>query len=48
VNVIQTHVLRLRRRLEPDRPARARSGLLVPVGDGYALRAPAAAVAPGE
>src|SRR4051794_13334864 len=31
VNVIQTHVLRLRRRLEPDRPTRVRSGLLVQV-----------------
>ncbi|GIJ72859.1 AfsR/SARP family transcriptional regulator [Virgisporangium ochraceum] len=44
VNVIQTHVLRLRRQLEPDRPSRGRSGVLVQVGDGYALRAPTAAV----
>jgi DNA-binding SARP family transcriptional activator/Tfp pilus assembly protein PilF len=44
VNVIQTHVLRLRRRLEPDRPSRARSEFLVQIGDGYALRTTAAAI----
>ncbi|GAB7051742.1 AfsR/SARP family transcriptional regulator [Catenuloplanes indicus] len=41
VNVLQTYVKHLRRRLEPDRPARSRSLLLPHVGDGYALRATA-------
>ncbi|MDR7274836.1 BTAD domain-containing putative transcriptional regulator [Catenuloplanes atrovinosus] len=41
VNVLQTYVKHLRRRLEPDRPARSRSALLPHVGDGYALRATA-------
>jgi DNA-binding SARP family transcriptional activator len=40
-NVIQTHVARLRRLLEPERAAHARSELLPAVGDGYALRVPA-------
>ncbi|WP_422739636.1 AfsR/SARP family transcriptional regulator [Micromonospora sp. WMMD729] len=44
VNVIQTYVKRLRRSLEPERPPRAPSGLLVRVGDGYALRIGADAV----
>ncbi|WP_033337467.1 tetratricopeptide repeat protein [Catenuloplanes japonicus] len=38
VNVLQTYVKHLRRRLEPDRPARSRSTLLPHIGDGYALR----------
>ncbi|QKV96980.1 tetratricopeptide repeat protein [Streptomyces sp. NA02950] len=40
VNLIQTYVRRLRRLLEPARPARAPSVLLPRVGDGYALRVP--------
>ncbi|MEN3361365.1 MAG: hypothetical protein V7637_5347 [Mycobacteriales bacterium] len=40
-NVIQTHVARLRRLLEPGRPSHARSDLLPAVGDGYALQLPA-------
>jgi len=43
-NVIQTHVKHLRRLLEPDRPARARSTVLRQVGDGYALHIPTMAV----
>lgn len=39
VNVVQTYVKRLRRLLEPDRPARSVCALLPSVGDGYALRA---------
>ncbi|MEO3752086.1 BTAD domain-containing putative transcriptional regulator [Streptomyces sp. B6B3] len=42
VNVIQTHVKHLRRLLEPDRPARARSGVLPHRDGGYALRTDAA------
>ncbi|WP_456237641.1 BTAD domain-containing putative transcriptional regulator [Actinoplanes oryzae] len=37
-NVLQTHVKRLRRLLEPDRPPRSRSAVLPHIGDGYALR----------
>jgi DNA-binding SARP family transcriptional activator len=44
VNIIQTHVTRLRRRLEPDRPSWARTGVVAQVGDGYALRAEGVAV----
>ncbi|WP_370364524.1 BTAD domain-containing putative transcriptional regulator [Catenulispora sp. GP43] len=40
VNVIQTYVKRLRRLLEPARPARASSALLPTVGSGYVLRPP--------
>ncbi|NEW69191.1 AfsR/SARP family transcriptional regulator [Streptomyces rhizosphaericus] len=40
VNLIQTYVKRLRRLLEPTRPARTPSALLPRVGDGYALRVP--------
>ena len=40
VNVIQTYVKRLRRLLEPARPARASSALLPAVGSGYVLRPP--------
>jgi DNA-binding SARP family transcriptional activator len=40
-NMIQTYLKRLRRLLEPDRLARARSTILPTVGDGYALRLPA-------
>ncbi len=42
VNVIQTHVKHLRRLLEPDRPARARSGVLPHRDGGYAIRVGAA------
>ncbi|MFI5841945.1 tetratricopeptide repeat protein [Catenuloplanes sp. NPDC051500] len=38
VNVLQTYVKHLRRRLEPGRPSRSRSALLPHIGDGYALR----------
>jgi DNA-binding SARP family transcriptional activator/Flp pilus assembly protein TadD len=38
VNVLQTYVKHLRRRLEPGRTARSRSALLPHIGDGYALR----------
>jgi DNA-binding SARP family transcriptional activator/Tfp pilus assembly protein PilF len=44
VNVIQTHVTRLRRRLEPQRPSWARASVVAQVGDGYALRAEGVAV----
>ncbi|MBI0384003.1 winged helix-turn-helix domain-containing protein, partial [Streptomyces albiflaviniger] len=44
VNLIQTYVKRLRRLLEPARPARTPSALLPRVGDGYALRVPQDAV----
>jgi DNA-binding SARP family transcriptional activator len=37
-NVIHTYVRHLRRRLEPDRPARRPSTVLASVGNGYALR----------
>lgn len=40
VPALRTHVAQLRRALEPDRAARARSTVLVSVGDGYALRLP--------
>ncbi|MEV4415165.1 BTAD domain-containing putative transcriptional regulator [Catellatospora sp. NPDC049609] len=43
-NVIQSYVLRLRRLLEPDRPARTPSAVLRKVGDGYRLCLPSAAV----
>ncbi len=43
-NVIQTHVARLRRLLEPGRPSHARSALLPAVGDGYALQVPAESI----
>ncbi|WP_063734897.1 AfsR/SARP family transcriptional regulator [Streptomyces sp. RTd22] len=39
VGAVQTFVGALRRALEPDRPPRARSRLLVTEGPGYALRA---------
>jgi DNA-binding SARP family transcriptional activator/tetratricopeptide (TPR) repeat protein len=39
-NVIQTHVKHLRRTLDPDRHAYARSSSLSTVGEGYALRVP--------
>jgi len=38
VNVVQTHVKRLRRALEPERSARAPSAVLPSVDHGYALR----------
>ncbi|WBB62486.1 tetratricopeptide repeat protein [Streptomyces sp. WMMC500] len=41
-NLIQTYVKRLRRLLEPDRPARTASALLPRVGEGYALHVPEA------
>jgi DNA-binding SARP family transcriptional activator/tetratricopeptide (TPR) repeat protein len=44
VNVIQTHVKHLRQLLEPERAARTPGGVLVTVGDGYALRLPAGQV----
>lgn len=44
VNVIQSHVTKLRRVLEPDRPPRAPSAVLPAVGDGYALHVPPDAV----
>ncbi|MFF5204382.1 BTAD domain-containing putative transcriptional regulator [Streptosporangium sp. NPDC000396] len=37
-NIVQTYLKRLRRLLDPDRPARS-PGLLPRVGDGYALQA---------
>lgn len=40
-NVIQTHLKHLRRALDPDRHAYARSPNIPTVGDGYALRLPA-------
>ncbi|BCJ75334.1 SARP family transcriptional regulator [Catellatospora sp. IY07-71] len=43
-NVIQTYVLRLRRLLEPGRPARAASTVLRKAGDGYRLCLPTTAV----
>ncbi len=39
-NIIQTHVKHLRRVLDPDRHAYARSPSIPTVGDGYALRVP--------
>jgi DNA-binding SARP family transcriptional activator/tetratricopeptide (TPR) repeat protein len=39
-NIIQTHVKHLRRTLDPDRHAYARSPSLPTVGEGYALRVP--------
>jgi DNA-binding SARP family transcriptional activator/Flp pilus assembly protein TadD len=39
-NVIQTHVKHLRRALDPDRHAYARSPNIPKIGDGYALRLP--------
>ncbi|WP_407562820.1 AfsR/SARP family transcriptional regulator [Streptomyces sp. 184] len=47
-NLIQTYVKRLRRLLEPDRPARTASELLPRVGEGYALRVPTAGGADGD
>src|SRR4051812_29470660 len=41
VNVIQTHVKRLRRLLEPGRAAHSRSEVLPHQGDGYRLGVPA-------
>jgi DNA-binding SARP family transcriptional activator len=38
VNIVQTYIKRLRRLLEPERPARAACSLLPSVGGGYALR----------
>ncbi|BCY13378.1 tetratricopeptide repeat protein [Actinoplanes sp. L3-i22] len=40
VNVIQTHVKRLRRLLEPDRAPHSRSAVLPYLGDGYRLGVP--------
>ncbi|WP_161962358.1 AfsR/SARP family transcriptional regulator [Nocardioides speluncae] len=40
-NVVQTYIKRLRRALEPGRPARAPSAVLPGVADGYCLRADA-------
>ncbi|TDV52496.1 AfsR/SARP family transcriptional regulator [Actinophytocola oryzae] len=39
-NIIQTHVKHLRRMLDPERDAYARSQSLPTVGEGYALRVP--------
>ncbi|MCU7821282.1 AfsR/SARP family transcriptional regulator [Kitasatospora sp. DSM 101779] len=44
VNVIQTHVKHLRKLLEPERPPRAPSSVLLSVGDGYLLPTEACAV----
>jgi DNA-binding SARP family transcriptional activator len=44
IGALRTHVAALRGVLEPDRSARAPARILVSVGDGYALRVPAAAV----
>ncbi|MFJ9564556.1 BTAD domain-containing putative transcriptional regulator [Streptomyces fuscichromogenes] len=41
---LQAHVSHLRRRVEPEREARARGGVIVSEGAGYALRLPADAV----
>jgi DNA-binding SARP family transcriptional activator/pSer/pThr/pTyr-binding forkhead associated (FHA) protein len=41
---LQTYVTRLRRTLEPDRPAGEAPEVLVTVGDGYVLRLPASAL----
>ena len=41
---LQTYVTRLRRALEPDRPAGEAPAVLVTVGDGYVLRLPASAL----
>ncbi|MFD8304018.1 BTAD domain-containing putative transcriptional regulator [Streptomyces sp. NPDC059690] len=41
VSVLRTYVSRLRRLLEPDRPADGAPRLVVSLGDGYALRAAA-------
>ncbi|WP_405843725.1 AfsR/SARP family transcriptional regulator [Streptomyces sp. NBC_01518] len=38
VAVVRTYISRLRRLLEPERPPGRPSGLLVSIGDGYALR----------
>jgi DNA-binding SARP family transcriptional activator len=40
INIIQTHVKHLRRVLDPDRQAYARSLSIPTIGDGYALRVP--------
>ncbi len=40
IAALRTHVTQLRRTLEPERPARGPSTVLVTVGDGYALRVP--------
>ncbi|MFE9574846.1 BTAD domain-containing putative transcriptional regulator [Nocardia sp. NPDC006044] len=40
IAALRTHVAQLRRILEPDRPARGPSTVLVSIGDGYALRIP--------
>ncbi|WP_191094065.1 AfsR/SARP family transcriptional regulator [Nocardia colli] len=40
IAALRTHVAQLRRTLEPDRPARGPSTVLVSIGDGYALRIP--------
>jgi DNA-binding SARP family transcriptional activator/Tfp pilus assembly protein PilF len=44
INMIQSHVKRLRRALEPERLRYQSSTVLPAVGDGYALRVPAGAV----
>ena len=44
VNLVQRHVSGLRRVLEPGRPERARSGMLVWTDAGYLLTLPAGAV----
>jgi DNA-binding SARP family transcriptional activator len=44
INMIQSHVKRLRRALEPERLRYQSSTVLPAVGDGYALRVPACAV----
>ncbi|WP_378737903.1 BTAD domain-containing putative transcriptional regulator [Nocardia brasiliensis] len=40
IAALRTHVAQLRRTLEPDRPTRGPSTVLVSIGDGYALRIP--------
>ncbi len=42
--VLQAHISRLRRALEPERPPRGAASLLVSEGAGYALRLPAGAL----
>lgn len=44
VGSLQAYVSRLRRQLEPEQAARARSGFIVSEGGGYALRLPEGAV----